>query len=169
MHRRSLLAGGLALMAGTAVGACAEPAEPDRGSPDLVALDTAARLESALAQAAAAVAPATSATRAAAQAHRTHVEALVTAGALQPSLETASAVPSARTSAPTTASATAVGPDPARLLQADTPPALAQAQRWVADAIASLALPSSATIAPLLGSIAASDAAHAAVVGGSEA
>jgi hypothetical protein len=174
VHRRTVLAGGLALAAGAVVAGCADPAEPVRSS-DLVALDTAARLEAALAQAAASVSPATAATRSAARAHRAHVEALVAAGALPPAASTIATAPSTPASAaptqpsPTGTSQPAPLPDPSALVRVRTTPELAQAQRAVADAVARLALPVSPALAPLLGSVAASDAAHAAVVGGSAA
>jgi hypothetical protein len=145
LTRRGLLSGAGALALLPLLNACADDA-PTTIGPDQAALDAAAATERALLAQATAIqsgsAAALARIEAAADAHRAHIDALVSAGASSTS---------GQVELPTTPAAR-------------IPLALARAQDRQADALQALALGTSPRIAQLLGSIAASDAAHALLI-----
>jgi hypothetical protein len=157
--RREVLRAGLASVTLVAIGAGAGCAasEPLPLSPDQVALDAAALAEqdlvALLADGIVDASPAQQRAAEAAQAaHQRHVAELVAAGAVEPST-TASGSPTAP--ATTTASPAPTGATRPQVR------AVIAAQEAQADALTRSALGVSPDIAVLLGSVAASDAAHA--------
>jgi hypothetical protein len=160
--RRDVLRAGLASAAVVALGAgagCASP-EPTPLSADQVALNAAAQAEQdlvvLLARGLTDASPAQQrAADAAGAAHQRHVAELVAAGAAEPTPGT----PTTTTPPPgsTTSPAPTTTPPPA----APDARAVAVAQEAQADALTRSALGVSPDVAVLLGSVAASDAAHA--------
>lgn len=155
VSRRTLLLGsGGTVAVAVLAAACAEPGAPTPISPDQAALNTALAGETALI---AAFTPGVDGTpaqqrrgEAALRSQRVHADALIDAGA------SASASPPPSTATPTsTATATSA---------AKSARELARLQRNHADRLDQLALGVSPRVALLLGSIAASDAATAALL-----
>lgn len=159
VSRRTLLLGsGGTVAVAVLAAACAEPGAPTPISPDQAALNTALAGETALI---AAFTPGVDGTpaqqrrgEAALRSQRVHADALIDAGA------SASASPPPSTATPTsTATATAPATSAAKSARE-----LARLQRNHADRLDQLALGVSPRVALLLGSIAASDAATAALL-----